>query len=155
MSAVSSGHGAVGRERVMAPVGEQLGLGADEPGAADDQPEVAELCFGDLRFPGVRVVGDRDPVGLGDLGDQRPDRLGLLDADRELDPCRRARSRISLRFSNPESARMTIGPECPARRTRAISSSTNRRNPRCVFAAPLRLRMWSTSPVSERTARIG
>ena len=50
---------------------------------------------------------------------------------------------------------MTIVPACPARRTRAISSSTNRATPRCVFALPLRLRMCSTSPVSERTAMIG
>ena len=34
--------GAVGRERVVAPVGEQLGLGSDQAGAADDQPEFAE-----------------------------------------------------------------------------------------------------------------
>ena len=78
-------HGAVGRERVMTPVGEQLGLGADEPGAANDQPELAQATSRRLRLAGVRVVADRDPVLLGDLGDQRPDLLGLLDADRELD----------------------------------------------------------------------
>ncbi len=77
--------GAVGRERVVAPVGEQLGLRADEAGAAHDQPEAPELRFGDLRLPGVGIVRHPGPVGLGDLVDQCPDLLALLDADRELD----------------------------------------------------------------------
>ena len=49
-------HGAVGREAVVAPVGPQLGLLADQAGAAHDQPEVAEPGLGDLRLPGVGVV---------------------------------------------------------------------------------------------------
>ena len=35
--------GAVGREAVVAPVGAQLGLGADQAGAAHDQPEALSL----------------------------------------------------------------------------------------------------------------
>ncbi len=77
--------GAVGREGVVAPVGEQLGLRADQAGAAHDQPEAPELRLGDLRLPGLRVVRHPGPVGLGDLLDQCPDLLALLDADRELD----------------------------------------------------------------------
>ena len=80
--------GAVGRERVVAPVGEQLGLGTEEAGAAHDQPEALQLDLGELRLSGLGVVGDRDPVVLGDLGDQRLDRRALLDADRERDPTR-------------------------------------------------------------------
>ena len=53
--------GAVGREAVVAPVGEQLGLGADQAGAADDQPEALQLGLGDLRLAAVGVVGDRRP----------------------------------------------------------------------------------------------
>ena len=64
--------GAVGRERVVAPVGEQLGLRADQAGAADDQPPAPERGLGDLRLAGVGVVGDRDPVGLGDLRRSAP-----------------------------------------------------------------------------------
>ena len=56
---------AVGREAVVAPVGEQLGLRADQAGAADDQPEALELGLGDLRLAAVGIVGDRDPRGLG------------------------------------------------------------------------------------------
>ena len=76
---------AVGRKRVVAPVGEQLGLRADQAGAADDQPEAFQDGLGDLRLPGLGVVGDRDPVALGDRGDQLLDRRADLDADRELD----------------------------------------------------------------------
>ena len=54
--------GAVGREGVVAPVGPELGLVADESGAADDQPPVPKLGFRELRLAGVGVVGDRDPV---------------------------------------------------------------------------------------------
>jgi hypothetical protein len=67
--------GAVGREGVVAPVGKQLGLSAHQARAPDDQRPGPELGLGDLRLAGVGVVDDRDPVGLGDLGDQRPDRL--------------------------------------------------------------------------------
>jgi hypothetical protein len=47
-------HGAVPRKRVVAPVGEQFGLGAGQAGAADDQPPVPELGLGDLRLSGCR-----------------------------------------------------------------------------------------------------
>jgi hypothetical protein len=38
--------GALGEKAVVAPVGPQLGLCADESGPADDQPPVAELRLG-------------------------------------------------------------------------------------------------------------
>ncbi len=77
--------GLVGREREVPPVGEQFGLGSDEPGAAHDQPPVPELGLGDLRLAGLGIVRDLDPRVLADQVDQRSDRLALLDADRELD----------------------------------------------------------------------
>ncbi len=43
--------GAVGRQREVPPVSEQLGLLADEAGAPDDQPPGAQDRFGDLRLP--------------------------------------------------------------------------------------------------------
>jgi len=39
---------AVGEEAEVAPVGPQLGLGADEAGASDDQPPAAVGRLGDL-----------------------------------------------------------------------------------------------------------
>ena len=48
--------GAVGQEREVAPVGPQLGLGADQAGAADDQSLGAEHRLRDLRLPGLGVV---------------------------------------------------------------------------------------------------
>ena len=53
-------------------------------------PPVAKRDLSDLRLAGIGVVGDGDPIGLGDLLDQ-PFDLGavtVLDADRELDPAR-------------------------------------------------------------------
>ena len=50
--------GAVGDEREVPPVGEQLGLGAEQAGAADDQPAAAVDGLGDLRLAAVGV-GDR------------------------------------------------------------------------------------------------
>jgi hypothetical protein len=58
-------------------------------------------------------------------------------------------------FQNPESARSSLGPVAPARLTRAINSSVNLGIPRDVFADPDRSRIWITSPVSARVARIG
>ena len=60
-----------------------------------------------------------------------------------------------LAFQNPESARTSFGPLALARSTRAISSSTKRLIPFCVFADPFRRRMCSASLVSARVARIG
>ena len=57
--------GAVGDEREVPPVGEQLGLRADQPGAAHDQPPLAVDGLGDLRLAAVGV-GDRLPGVLGD-----------------------------------------------------------------------------------------
>src|SRR5450755_2480730 len=59
---------------------------SDQPRAADDQPPVTELGLGDLRLPGLRIVLDLHPRVLGDQVDQRPDRLALLDPDREFHP---------------------------------------------------------------------
>src|SRR4051812_47840274 len=55
-------------------------------------------------------------------------------------PARARRSKMWL-FQNPESARRSLGPLAPARVTRAMSSSTNRRAPRALLAEPLRRRM--------------
>ena len=48
--------GAVGREREVLPVGEQVGLLADQTGAARDQPPTMELGLGDLRLPALGIV---------------------------------------------------------------------------------------------------
>jgi hypothetical protein len=56
--------GAVGQEREVAPVGPQLGLGADQAGAADDQPLAAEHRLRDLCFPALGVVLEGLPVLL-------------------------------------------------------------------------------------------
>jgi hypothetical protein len=77
--------GAVGREREVLPVGEQLRLVADQAHAADDQPPVTELGLGDLRLAAVGIVREGLPLILVDLIAQRADVLALLDADRELD----------------------------------------------------------------------
>ena len=71
--------------------------------------------------------------------------------------CQPARSsRLNtLLFQKPESARSSFTPSAPARSTRAISSSVKRSIPFWLFADPLRRRMWSTSRVSARVARIG
>jgi hypothetical protein len=65
----------VGHKRVVAPVREQLGLGADQAGAAHDQPVTLVAGLGDL---GDATVDRRSrPRQLGDRGDRSPDRLGL------------------------------------------------------------------------------
>jgi hypothetical protein len=70
----------VGDKRVVAPVGEQLGLGADQAGAAHDQPVTPIAGLGDLRQATVGV-DDVGPRGLVDSGDRLPDRRGLADGD--------------------------------------------------------------------------
>ena len=74
--------GAVGHEREVPPVGPQLGLRADQAGAPDDHPPAAEHRFGDLRFSGVGVVGERGPGVLGDLRDLGLDVLVVAHPDR-------------------------------------------------------------------------
>ena len=74
--------GAVGEEREMAPVGPQLGLGADQAGAAHDQPLAAEHRLRDLRLPALGVVGERLPVLLGDRRDRGLDVRLLAHPDR-------------------------------------------------------------------------
>ena len=51
--------GAVGDEGVVTPVGKQLGLGANEACAANDEPAPAQRALGDLRDPYGRVAGSR------------------------------------------------------------------------------------------------
>jgi hypothetical protein len=67
---------AVGRERVVLPDGEQLGLDAECAHAAHDQSAAAEERLGDLRLAGVGVVVDPCPVLLGDLRDDLGEGLG-------------------------------------------------------------------------------
>ena len=76
--------GAVGRKREVLPVREQLGLLADEPGAAPDQPPIMELGLSDLRLVALWIVRERHRGCLVDQSDQRADRLALIDVDREL-----------------------------------------------------------------------
>jgi hypothetical protein len=56
----------VGDQGVVAPVGEQLGLGADQAGAAHDQPVAPVAGLGDLRQAAVGV-DDVDPGVLFDV----------------------------------------------------------------------------------------
>ena len=72
------GADSVGDEGVVAPVGEQLGLGADQAGAAHDQPVAFVAGLGDLGDAAVGV-DDRGPGVLWDLRDRGADRLGLAD----------------------------------------------------------------------------
>jgi hypothetical protein len=111
---------------------------------------------GGVRWPdqGFGIVLERSPVLLRDRRDRGLDVLLLAHADRVVQP-QRSRRVMSFPFQNPESARNSFGPLAPARATLGISSSTNRSAPREVFADPLRARMWSTSPVPARVARIG
>jgi hypothetical protein len=62
---------------------------------------------------------------------------------------------MTLADQNAESARSTIGPVAPARRTRRIVSRTNRCAPRLLLADPLRIRACRISPVSARVASSG
>ncbi len=66
--------GAVGDQTEVPPVGPQLGLGAHEAGAADDQPAAVVGGFGDLRLT-VVGVGDGLPGGLVDRFDGGADGL--------------------------------------------------------------------------------
>jgi hypothetical protein len=50
----------IGDEGVVAPVGEQLGLGADQAGAAHDQPVTPVAGLGDLR-QATLGIDDVDP----------------------------------------------------------------------------------------------
>jgi hypothetical protein len=52
---------AVGDEREVAPVGPELGLGADQAGAAHDQPPPRGARLGDLRLAVFWVVIERLP----------------------------------------------------------------------------------------------
>ena len=71
----------------MAPVGPQLGLGADEAGATDDQPLAAEHRLRDLRLPALGVVLEGLPVLLRDRRDRGLDVRLLADPDRVRPAC--------------------------------------------------------------------
>jgi len=60
----------------------ELGLGADQSGAAHDQPLAAEHRLRDLRFPVLGVVLKRLPVLLGDRRDRGLDVRLLANTDR-------------------------------------------------------------------------
>ena len=66
----------VGDQGVVAPGGKQLGLGADQAGAAHDQPATLVAGLGDLRQAPLGIE-DVDPGVLVDRGDRLPDRRGL------------------------------------------------------------------------------
>src|SRR5580658_6778471 len=144
---------AVGDEREVPPVGPELRLGAEEPGAADDQSTAAVAGLGDLR---LALLG---------VDDRLPGRSSIASTAARIPVCMRTpieycqpacSSRLNtLVFQKPESARSSLTPLAPARPTRAISSSVKRSIPFCVFADPVRRRMCSTSRVSARVASSG
>jgi hypothetical protein len=74
--------GAVGEEGVVSPVGPERRLLTDKPRAPHDQAPLAELCFGDLGDARRRVVGERLPRCLVDLGDRGAHVCLQGDADR-------------------------------------------------------------------------
>jgi hypothetical protein len=79
------GAGAVGDERVVAPVRPRGGLGADQAGAAHDQPAACLAPQSGLGHLGSSAVGVGD-VGPGVLvngGDRGLDQLRLAHRDRE------------------------------------------------------------------------
>jgi hypothetical protein len=94
--------GAVGDERVMAPIGEQLGLVVlgVQVHAADDQPVLAERRLGQLADARVGVVGDGPPGFIGNLRDPRGDDLVHRDADR-VAAALLAQARRDLRVPKP------------------------------------------------------
>jgi len=106
--------GAVGDERVVAPVRPQGGLGVDQTGAAHDQPAAclaSKRRLGHLGGPAVGVV-DVGPGVLADGGDRGLDQLGLAHRDREPDGVAAARGDDLAR---PESrvAPQRQRPGCP------------------------------------------
>jgi hypothetical protein len=95
--------GAVGDQREVPPVAEQFGLGAEQPGVADDQPALAIRGLGDLRVPANGVV-DVLPGSLVDRLDRGADLLDVPYADRVLPARLSRRYSNTLVFQNPESA---------------------------------------------------
>ncbi len=70
--------GAISQRREVPPGLKQLGLDAKRSDATDDQPLTVRCRgLGDLRFPGLGVVHQRNPRCFGDQGDRRSDRRGL------------------------------------------------------------------------------
>jgi hypothetical protein len=67
----------------------------------------------------------------------------------------RRQEAMTLPDQNPESPRSVSGPVALARRTRPARSLTNRSAPRAVLAEPVRIRRWSSSPVSALLASSG
>jgi hypothetical protein len=78
------GADSVGHKCVVAPGGEELGLGADQVGAAHDQPVALIASLGELRQAPVGV-DDVDPGVLVDRLNRGSDPLGLPHGDRGAD----------------------------------------------------------------------
>jgi hypothetical protein len=144
---------AVGDKGVVAPVGPQAGLRAEQAGTAHDQPVASKGGLGDLGDAAVGVV-DVGPGVLGDGGDGPADG-GVWRTVTENRMRWRLQAASTLADQNPESARNTSWPLAPARRTRPASSLTNRSAPRPDAARPVRIRTCSTSPVSALVASNG
>jgi hypothetical protein len=104
------------------------------------------------------MVEQRPPGGLLELLDRGRGRLGEPDPDRVQAAFRQPFAfslAVIFLFQKPESARTRISPLPPARRTRAISSSTKRGAPRWVCAEPVRSRTCNTSSPPARVAGSG
>ena len=96
--------GAVGDQAEVPPVGPQLGLGAEQAGAPDDQPAAAVDGLGDLRLAVVGVV-DALPGVLVDRLDGGADGLDHPHADRVL-PARLLQALEDLGVPEPR-----VGPQ--------------------------------------------
>ena len=150
----------VGDEGVVTPLGPQGRLvRIGQSRAAHDQTQLASLAahpgdvgrLGDLGQPGVGI-GDGAPCRLVDGVDAGPD-LGV-DGDRDGVGHAQAHQGVDERVGEePGIGPQVSAPVAPARRTRAMSSSTNRLWPR--WEDPLRSRAWSTSPVLAQVAMSG
>jgi hypothetical protein len=75
---------AVGDERVVAPVGEQVGLVTGEAGTTHNEAFLVVLCFSDVGFT-VFGVPDRDPLVVADSVDKACHGSVLGYRDRKLD----------------------------------------------------------------------
>jgi hypothetical protein len=114
---------AVGEKAEVPPVGPQLGLRAEQAGAAHDQPPAAIGGLGDLRLAGVGVVNALPGVpGIASTAART-----VLIIRTPIENCQPACSSRSntLVIQNPESARSNLTPVAPARWTRAINSTVS------------------------------
>jgi hypothetical protein len=117
--------GPVGDNGVVAPVGKQLGLGADRAGAAHDQPVALVAGLGHLRQATVGV-DDVGPGGLVDRLDRLSDRLGLADRDGVVElvaaPARSPRSISASAVCSMPSRSASVAGSSPALATAWVSS---------------------------------